>query len=577
MTPSSHRAGVPYRARRCATTLPRAHHGRADAVAGRRPAAAPGLWQIQPAPVAHVDRPAGVPVMLARCSTRSCRSDDRRSQDVLLGSTPPAGPRSWSSTRDLDDDERGALPPAPAAQDCLRRASLRAAARRRRLLELQRAPVLRQPARDPRGARAPRRAARAPLGRQATAGARAADTREASCARAAASTTRRSPARATSSANDHFPDWFERRDGPGVPADLARHAAEADRLRRPRRRAGACGASSAAGTQQVRNWQYVLSPNPFTTPILRRAFALEGEMLEAGYPRNDLLARPGRDERRRAVARRLGIPDGRARRAVRADVARRRVYGRGPLPARPAPRPRAPARGASATTTCCSSASTTTSSTRSRRPRTASCATCRAIPDVTELLLAADVLRHRLLVDDVRLREHRPPDAVLHLRPRRATATSSAASTSTSRPTAPGPLLHTTDDLTDAMRDVDGDHRRVRRSATREFAARFCALDDGLARRGRDQREERASAPSRKQPSTGETSSVERLRDEPEDRALDAATRAASRRRSRRPTCPSSGLAPRATGRTARGEALEAPAAAQRQVAGPAPRRRRAP
>ena len=58
------------------------------------------------------------------------------------------------------------------------------------------------------------------------------------------------------------------------------------------------------------NWQYVLSPNAFTTPILRRAYALEGEMLETGYPRNDVLAGADRDARTREVRRRLGLPEG---------------------------------------------------------------------------------------------------------------------------------------------------------------------------------------------------------------------------------------------------------------------------
>ena len=37
------------------------------------------------------------------------------------------------------------------------------------------------------------------------------------------------------------------------------------------------------------DWDYFISPNSFSTPILKRAFAYEGKMLETGYPRNDLL------------------------------------------------------------------------------------------------------------------------------------------------------------------------------------------------------------------------------------------------------------------------------------------------
>jgi CDP-glycerol glycerophosphotransferase len=36
-------------------------------------------------------------------------------------------------------------------------------------------------------------------------------------------------------------------------------------------------------------WDYMISPNPYTTDILRSAFAYEGEIIESGYPRNDIL------------------------------------------------------------------------------------------------------------------------------------------------------------------------------------------------------------------------------------------------------------------------------------------------
>jgi CDP-glycerol glycerophosphotransferase len=52
----------------------------------------------------------------------------------------------------------------------------------------------------------------------------------------------------------------------------------------------------------------VLSPNRFSTPILRRAYAIEGEMLETGYPRVDMLAGSERDARSRRLRNRLGLP-----------------------------------------------------------------------------------------------------------------------------------------------------------------------------------------------------------------------------------------------------------------------------
>ncbi|WP_052948673.1 bifunctional glycosyltransferase/CDP-glycerol:glycerophosphate glycerophosphotransferase [Mesobacillus campisalis] len=40
---------------------------------------------------------------------------------------------------------------------------------------------------------------------------------------------------------------------------------------------------------QTKAWDYFISPNPYSTEIFRRAFRYPGEILETGYPRNDLL------------------------------------------------------------------------------------------------------------------------------------------------------------------------------------------------------------------------------------------------------------------------------------------------
>ena len=39
-----------------------------------------------------------------------------------------------------------------------------------------------------------------------------------------------------------------------------------------------------------KDWNYLVSPNRYTTNILKRCFAYDGEMLETGYPRNDILS-----------------------------------------------------------------------------------------------------------------------------------------------------------------------------------------------------------------------------------------------------------------------------------------------
>jgi CDP-glycerol glycerophosphotransferase len=59
-------------------------------------------------------------------------------------------------------------------------------------------------------------------------------------------------------------------------------------------------------------WDYLLSPNTFTTGILKDAFrGFDGEILELGYPRNDALNAPDREAVRARVRGELGIEDGR--------------------------------------------------------------------------------------------------------------------------------------------------------------------------------------------------------------------------------------------------------------------------
>jgi CDP-glycerol glycerophosphotransferase len=105
--------------------------------------------------------------------------------------------------------------------------------------------------------------------------------------------------------NHFFPDWFRRRDGQmclqaGAGTPLRRLGFDAGAGQRP------FGRREHRWAEQAANWQYVVSPGRFATPILRRAYAIEGEVLETGLPRVDaLLAARGEDVRAR-----LGLPDG---------------------------------------------------------------------------------------------------------------------------------------------------------------------------------------------------------------------------------------------------------------------------
>jgi CDP-glycerol glycerophosphotransferase len=63
-------------------------------------------------------------------------------------------------------------------------------------------------------------------------------------------------------------------------------------------------------TEDVRRWDYLVSPNRASTELLRRAFGFTGEIIETGYPRNDVLTSLQADAIRARTRRRLGIPDG---------------------------------------------------------------------------------------------------------------------------------------------------------------------------------------------------------------------------------------------------------------------------
>ncbi|WP_245974456.1 bifunctional glycosyltransferase/CDP-glycerol:glycerophosphate glycerophosphotransferase [Thermomonospora umbrina] len=60
----------------------------------------------------------------------------------------------------------------------------------------------------------------------------------------------------------------------------------------------------------VPQWDLLLTQNAFSTPLFRRAFRYDGEVLESGYPRNDLLLAPERHAVAADVRHRLGVPEG---------------------------------------------------------------------------------------------------------------------------------------------------------------------------------------------------------------------------------------------------------------------------
>ncbi|MGP4024754.1 bifunctional glycosyltransferase/CDP-glycerol:glycerophosphate glycerophosphotransferase [Actinomadura sp. 3N407] len=60
----------------------------------------------------------------------------------------------------------------------------------------------------------------------------------------------------------------------------------------------------------VPHWDLLLAQNAFSVPLFRRAFRYDGPVFESGYPRNDVLNSPHRGEIASVVRRRLGIPEG---------------------------------------------------------------------------------------------------------------------------------------------------------------------------------------------------------------------------------------------------------------------------
>lgn len=77
--------------------------------------------------------------------------------------------------------------------------------------------------------------------------------------------------------------------------DNPRYDADAEGLRRARR--------------DYRRWDLLLSQNPHSSSTMRRAFRYDGEILEVGYPRNDLLLSPQAAQVRQSVREQYGVAD----------------------------------------------------------------------------------------------------------------------------------------------------------------------------------------------------------------------------------------------------------------------------
>jgi CDP-glycerol glycerophosphotransferase len=61
--------------------------------------------------------------------------------------------------------------------------------------------------------------------------------------------------------------------------------------------------------RRTAEWDYMVSPAPYATPLLQREFRYSGEVLEIGYPRNDALLADDAEVVRATVRASLGIRD----------------------------------------------------------------------------------------------------------------------------------------------------------------------------------------------------------------------------------------------------------------------------
>ncbi|WP_338675197.1 bifunctional glycosyltransferase family 2 protein/CDP-glycerol:glycerophosphate glycerophosphotransferase [Streptomyces sp. SCSIO 30461] len=110
-------------------------------------------------------------------------------------------------------------------------------------------------------------------------------------------------------ANNHLPDWFTKRPEQvvvqtwhGTPLKKIGHDIESVHFADKR--------YLERVEKEVQNWDMLVSPNSFSTPILQRAFRFPGEMVECGYPRNDILRRSGTENRAAQIRQRIGLPRG---------------------------------------------------------------------------------------------------------------------------------------------------------------------------------------------------------------------------------------------------------------------------
>ncbi|WP_413378325.1 CDP-glycerol glycerophosphotransferase family protein [Alkalihalobacillus sp. 1P02AB] len=59
---------------------------------------------------------------------------------------------------------------------------------------------------------------------------------------------------------------------------------------------------------EAQKWDYLVSPNDYSTEIFRRAFKFDKEILDVGYPRNDILYKKNNEEDIQQLKNKIGLP-----------------------------------------------------------------------------------------------------------------------------------------------------------------------------------------------------------------------------------------------------------------------------
>ncbi|HEY0239212.1 MAG TPA: CDP-glycerol glycerophosphotransferase family protein [Friedmanniella sp.] len=227
----------------------------------------------------------------------------------------------------------------------------------------------------------------------------------------------------------------------------------------------------------VARWDYLLSPSPASTPRLRSAFRWGGEVLELGYPRNDVLQPPAVDLVRARTRASLGLRDDetvvlyaptfRDRMMTDQDVPLKLALDMGRLVAKLGPGVRVLTRVHYFMTD------------RLERFEVPGVVDVSWHPDIAELYAAADVLvtdysssmfdfavtGKPLVFYTYDLETYRDVDRGFYFE---------------LEPVAPGPVVRTQDELTAVLNDLP----RVRREHAERYATfqqTYCVLDDGRA------------------------------------------------------------------------------------------------